>query len=39
MDVFQLPILHVEARIKSNGDGIIIRTDLVHCLGVPTIIF
>ncbi|QMW26012.1 hypothetical protein G4B84_001257 [Aspergillus flavus NRRL3357] len=29
MEVFQQPILHVEARVKNNRDGIIIRTDLV----------
>ncbi|RAQ49740.1 pachytene checkpoint component Pch2 [Aspergillus flavus] len=28
MEVFQQPILHVEARVKNNRDGIIIRTDL-----------
>ncbi|GAB1204238.1 hypothetical protein APSETT445_002887 [Aspergillus pseudonomiae] len=28
MEVFQQPVLHVEARVKNNGDGIIIRTDL-----------
>lgn len=26
----QQPVLHVEARVKSIGDGIIVRTDLVE---------
>ncbi|KAF7628347.1 pachytene checkpoint component Pch2 [Aspergillus flavus] len=30
MEVFQQPILHVEARVKNNRDGIIIRTDLIR---------
>ncbi|KNG87038.1 cytochrome c1 [Aspergillus nomiae NRRL 13137] len=30
MEVFQQPVLHVEARVKNNGDGIIIRTDLIR---------
>ncbi|KAF5866175.1 hypothetical protein ETB97_000709 [Aspergillus alliaceus] len=30
MEVFQRPILHVEARVKNNGDSIIIRTDLIR---------
>lgn len=25
----QQPVLHIEARVKTNNDGIIIRTDLV----------
>ena len=29
MEVVQQPVLHIEARVKSTGDGIIIRTDLV----------
>ncbi|KAA8643659.1 putative pachytene checkpoint component Pch2 [Aspergillus tanneri] len=29
-DITHQPVLHVEARVKSNGDGIIIRTDLVR---------
>jgi hypothetical protein len=29
MEVLQQPVLHVEARVKSNSDGIIVRTDLV----------
>lgn len=29
MQTVQYPVLHVEARVKSNGDGIIVRTDLV----------
>lgn len=29
MEVIQRPVLHVEARVKSTGDGIIVRTDLV----------
>ncbi|KAI9931451.1 hypothetical protein MW887_010026 [Aspergillus wentii] len=28
-EVAQQPVLHVEARVKTNGDGIIVRTDLV----------
>ncbi|RAL02443.1 putative pachytene checkpoint component Pch2 [Aspergillus ibericus CBS 121593] len=30
MYVSQQPILHVEARVKNNSDGIIVRTDLVR---------
>ncbi|KAE8356648.1 cytochrome C1 family-domain-containing protein [Aspergillus coremiiformis] len=30
MEVFQQPILHIEVRVKDNGDGIIIRTDLIR---------
>ncbi|GES58731.1 pachytene checkpoint component Pch2 [Aspergillus terreus] len=30
MEVAQLPVLHVEARIKSSRDGIIVRTDLIR---------
>ncbi|OGM45738.1 cytochrome c1 [Aspergillus bombycis] len=30
MEVFQQPVLHVEARVKNNADGIIIRTDLIR---------
>ncbi|RHZ65692.1 putative pachytene checkpoint component Pch2 [Aspergillus thermomutatus] len=29
MEVLQQPVLHVEARVKSNRDGIIVRTDLI----------
>lgn len=29
MDMVQQPVLHVEARVKTTGDGIIVRTDLV----------
>jgi hypothetical protein len=32
MEVPQQPVLHVEARVNSNSDGIIIRTDLVLLL-------
>lgn len=31
MEVLQQPVLHVEARVKSNREGIIVRTDLVLC--------
>ncbi|KAL4889961.1 cytochrome C1 family-domain-containing protein [Aspergillus ambiguus] len=30
MEVSQIPALHVGARIKGNGDGIIVRTDLIR---------
>lgn len=30
MKLLQQPVLHVEARIKSNRDGIIVRTDLIR---------
>ncbi|GFF35563.1 hypothetical protein IFM58399_04260 [Aspergillus lentulus] len=30
MEVLQLPVLHVEARVKSNREGIIVRTDLIR---------
>jgi hypothetical protein len=30
MEVLQQPVLHVEARVKSNRDGIIVRTDLIR---------
>ncbi|GIJ84753.1 hypothetical protein Asppvi_003604 [Aspergillus pseudoviridinutans] len=30
MEVLQRPVLHVEARVKSNSDGIIVRTDLIR---------
>lgn len=30
MDMVQQPVLHVEARVKTTGDGIIVRTDLVE---------
>ncbi|OJJ39879.1 hypothetical protein ASPWEDRAFT_129614 [Aspergillus wentii DTO 134E9] len=29
-EVAQQPVLHVEARVKTNGDGIIVRTDLIR---------
>jgi hypothetical protein len=29
MEGLQQPVLHVEARVKSSSDGIIVRTDLV----------
>lgn len=32
MEVIQQPVLHVEARVKNTGDGIIVRTDLVLSL-------
>lgn len=30
MEVIQQPVLHVEARVKNTGDGMIVRTDLVR---------
>ncbi|KAL5365410.1 ATPase family associated with various cellular activities-domain-containing protein [Aspergillus floccosus] len=30
MEIAQLPVLHVEARIKSSGDRIIVRTDMIR---------
>ncbi|PYI03822.1 pachytene checkpoint component Pch2 [Aspergillus sclerotiicarbonarius CBS 121057] len=30
VDVSQQPVLHVEARVKNSGDGIIVRTDLIR---------
>ncbi|KAF7118558.1 hypothetical protein CNMCM5793_008088 [Aspergillus hiratsukae] len=30
MEVLQQPVLHVEARVKSNREGIIVRTDLIR---------
>lgn len=30
MEMVQQPVLHVEARVKTIGDGIIVRTDLVE---------
>lgn len=30
MKLLQQPVLHVEARVKSNRDGIIVRTDLIR---------
>ncbi|OOF95871.1 hypothetical protein ASPCADRAFT_168612 [Aspergillus carbonarius ITEM 5010] len=30
VEVSQQPILHVEARVKNSGDGIIVRTDLIR---------
>ncbi|PKX89779.1 putative pachytene checkpoint component Pch2 [Aspergillus novofumigatus IBT 16806] len=30
MEVLQQPVLHVEARVKSSSDGIIVRTDLIR---------
>ncbi|KAF7178446.1 hypothetical protein CNMCM7691_007142 [Aspergillus felis] len=30
MEALQRPVLHVEARVKSNSDGIIVRTDLIR---------
>lgn len=32
MEVIQQPVLHVEARVKNTGDGMIVRTDLVRSL-------
>lgn len=29
MEIIQKPVLHIEVRVKSTGDGIIVRTDLV----------
>lgn len=29
MEIIQRPVLHVEVRVRSTGDGIIVRTDLV----------
>lgn len=29
MNLVLQPVLHVEARVKTNSDGLIIRTDLV----------
>lgn len=31
-ETVQKPILHVEARVKSDGDNVIIRTDIVGYL-------
>ncbi|EYE93709.1 uncharacterized protein EURHEDRAFT_379053 [Aspergillus ruber CBS 135680] len=30
MEVIQQPVLHVEARVKDTGDGMIVRTDLIR---------
>lgn len=30
MEVIQQPVLHIEARVKNTGDGMIVRTDLVR---------
>ncbi|ODM15338.1 hypothetical protein SI65_09279 [Aspergillus cristatus] len=30
MEVIQQPVLHIEARVKNTGDGMIVRTDLIR---------